>query len=309
MSQAFDRRELFRRSSFLAAAAAFPTWLRRGFDQQLQGQDRRAALRDAVRRARERGKLLLIVVVPEPNLAWQRGTDLGATFTHASPRTWLKLAVCEGVCATAEEIEKELGITTAADAWCVCVAHEQKDGEWIARDRAVAPNLDDLPSPVAMEPEETWEAFQKRAEARVRAKIERIERALQSAVDLQATSLDPAEPSGDLVAKIESLVARKKLEPADLAFAYAHAPTLMTQLDRETDRQRRARLVEALIGAGRKHFREDRVPGCKWAISSGCGLEFEGEKNAGAGMIACGMGRVDPLSERMLYLHLDPNER
>ncbi|MGE0142423.1 MAG: hypothetical protein AB7I19_04110 [Planctomycetota bacterium] len=309
MSQAFDRRELFRRSSFLAAAAAVPTWLQRGFDQWRPGQDRREALRGAVRRARERGKLLLIVVIPQSNLAWERGTDLGATFTHASPRTLMKLAVCEPACATPQEIEKELGITTAADAWCVCVTQAATDGKWIAHGRAVTPNLDELPPPIEMAPDEPWEAFQKRAESRVRAKIEKIERALQGTIDLQVASLDLAEPSKDLVEKIESLVSRKKLEPADLAFAFAHAPTLVTQLDRETDRQRRARLVEALIGAGRKHFREDRVPGCKWAISSGCGLAFEGEKNADAGMIACGMGRVDPLSERMLYLHLDANER
>jgi hypothetical protein len=42
-----------------------------------------------------------------------------------------------------------------------------------------------------------------------------------------------------------------------------------------------------------------RILGSRWAVSTGCGVDIEGED--GEQMVACGMGSVPPRSQRFLH--------
>ena len=56
--------------------------------------------------------------------------------------------------------------------------------------------------------------------------------------------------------------------------------------------------MAALAALGRASWVERVVPGSRWALGSGCGVQIEGEPPVAVG---CGMGYVSAKARRMLF--------
>lgn len=98
--------------------------------------------------------------------------------------------------------------------------------------------------------------------------------------------------------EIEQFLAGRQRNAA-AAMLLRHAAVLRTEAEAPRRAGDRQRLLDALEAATRAVYVQQRVPGSKWALDSGCGVEIEGQKESM--QIACGMGFTPELGRRMLY--------
>lgn len=316
MTERLNRRDLLRRTTLATGAFALPSWLVRGFSREsesaLQDPDdnakasaeRIAAVRAADSRARRNGKVLLAFVVPtDPGELWNRGQEFGAFLNHCRDRALLDLVLCEPVCATLAELKKVLGPVAVKGApWMVAIVRTGEKAEVHAA--GVDPDFKGLETAPAYESGVEYQDYLAEGEKWMMQRVERVEVALRDVVVASRRAMDLGTIDA---ATRESIDVLKETDaPADPEFVFAHASFVHDSMEAETEREKRNRLVVALLAAGTKHFRTDRLPGSKWATSGGCGLDIEGEEpEEGRMAIACGMAMTPPLSSRFLYLYTE----
>ena len=297
MSGTIDRRDLFKRVGVVASAAMMPDWLVRGFAPQ-DGKDRVPELRAAEARARALGKVLTVFVVPtEPGADWPRGQEFGALLNHCGQHTLIDLAACEPCCGTVAEVRKAFeGMKVDEAPWMLCIARTGEDEHLVAR--TVTPDFSKLEAEPTYKEGDDWEKLQAAREAWMRSRIACMETALrreiESVRDTNTASAVP-EATQKLIADIGDVDT-----PPDPKVVFRHGAFVHRAMDGEKDRKRRARLVTALVAASTEFYRNQRLPGSKWAHSGGCGLDIEGETKDGPS-IARGMAMTPPLSSRFLY--------
>ncbi|MGH7151404.1 MAG: hypothetical protein ACREIU_11940, partial [Planctomycetota bacterium] len=265
---------------------------------------RRASAGDldaTLRRARERGKPLLLFVIPRDDGAkWDRGRLFGGLLNTGEDETLADLVLCEVACAEMDGIRGLLGKgAPPGEPLAVLVETAGPD----LRARAIAPDLPPQTDP--LRGGEDWQVSRKRAEQAARDRIERFGEAIRSAV---------APDSKALFERV--LEAEKGLSPAEasalLAIADGKAKVDVSLADRgaallrkmaEEDPSRRERVLGALRQAAVERFRVKPPAGAKWARDSGCGADVEGDDT---GMVVgCGMGYVPEASARFLYFFTD----
>ncbi len=306
-----NRREFIRNSSLVAGALTIPDWIARAFglqdpkeksEKQAKEPSREEQAKAAWRRARATGKPLLIFVVPvDQSKCYTRGAQLGALLNHGGDRMRLDLAVCEPVCATLAEIQR-------------VVKFKKFEGEplmlLIESDKVVVTRIDpDMKISGEGETElDRLIADWKKLDAHAKIQKDRIVAALHAAVVPDRARL---VERADLVRQTLAEDERAALEsyfaggvvPADALLVRAAAVILMAAAaPRKAGESERMR--KALAKAAQALLIKRRIPGAKWAHSTGCGSRIEGDKTGGM-MIACGMGHVPKISERFLYFFTD----
>jgi hypothetical protein len=253
---------------------------------------RTAALFDAHRRAVERGRPLLVLLVPAEQATWsERGQAFGPLLNHGGDEALAALALCEVACGDVDDVAELAGQPVPADAWYALVETDRVPGA-VRFAKAVSAEL-----PPRWGAED-WVADSDAAvEAAIRVHRDAVvglvlpDRAALVRYVAQAEAADAAAVRlvrGTLDAPDPALVARA---PAVLALAAT---------DGEADRLLAATV---LAEVGRDAVVEQVVPGSRWARAGGCGLRVEGaEDNVAMG---CGMGFVSAKASRMLHFYED----
>jgi len=286
-----------KRRTFLAlsaagfAGAALPDWMARCFAGDIPPAEARKALRDAYQRAKERGKPLLVVVIPTADDAKAlRGEIAGQFFTHGGEEVHADLALCEVVCATVADAKASIPFPRG-DEEPLFVLVEAAEADVSAH--AIAPDLQvrvdesrpDLENEGVIEREH-------------RARIARIAKALRARVAPDVATLERrarselrSVPEAER-AKVEASC--HETAPDDVAERFAGA----IRLRAEKGEIPRAKAVARLARVADARYVKSSPPGARWGQNTGCGVRIEGELDIA---VACGMGFVPKLSERFLY--------
>ncbi len=295
-----DRRTLLKLAGAGAAGIVLPgfgplsrlSFLRRASAEELD---------QALKRARERGKPLLLFVIPRDDAAkWERGRLFGGLLNTAGDETLADLALCEVACADMDGIRGLLEkASPSGEPLAVLVETAGPNLRALAIDPTLPPQTDPLRGG------EDWKEARKRAEQSARDRVAQFGEAIRAAV----------APDGKTL--LERVVeAEKGLTPAEastlLAIADGKAKVDASLADRgavvlrklaEEDPSRRERVVAALKQAAVERLRVKSPAGAKWARDTGCGANVEGDDTGMA--IGCGMGYVPEASVRFLYFFSD----
>lgn len=305
MSRArIDRREFVRRSSAAAGLALVPDWVARGFalhqDPVAKEPSRRDQLRTARDRAVAQGKPLLVLVVPaDRDERYLRGRQLGALLNHGSHDVLSDLAMCQPACATVALVRAELGAEGIDGEPMLLVAEPPRavDGPRVSwHVQAIAPELKIPPAfELGRDVDKIYRDNNTVLAAALHDAVARDRAMLAERADRERATLTEDEHR-----VLTRWFTTTDEPPPDELLVRAAAVVLMAA---EAPRRRgdRARLLKHLIEASRRAFIEQRLPGSRWAHSSGCGTVVEGQGALGV-MGPCGTGLVPPVCQRFLYL-------
>jgi hypothetical protein len=244
-------------------------------------------LRSAIRRASGAARPLLVAVIPADDMEkWTRGEALGAFLNHATPAELAPLALVDVVCATPDEIRAVVpsapageplfylvetdgsGTVTPLDAR---LAPAPKETDWQAQARAADKNVDDHIHALA--------ALLKRGLLDNKTGLHRWERQAIGAAG--ATELENAVTDLDAGRSVSA----NRVERASPAILRASSSG--------------AAHLDVLGSAAAARLTKRPIDGSRWAASSGCGTEIEGDPQPV--MIGCGMGHVPDKSRRFLH--------
>jgi hypothetical protein len=317
-----------------ALAGGWPGWLRRAFGAesapprdcpapsgQAGLQRWRQIVATAYRRAQKAGKPLLAFVVPSVDedsgrgfeKRWDRGQAFGELLNHGGDEALATLALAEIVCAPMTAL-RTLAPSLSVEPLMVLVETDAVP----ARARALDAPLPQFPvagsnDPLAGlnlsdeggQPPPDWDAiFEKERQAEdevVRRRIQVVSSLLDGG--LRATPqmlLERAAQAQGRLGLTDGLASvPENAGPAEL---HRMAPVLLAAAVGLPDRDRQP-AVRRVADAARAVLCRRRVPGSRWANSSGCGTHVErepGEDEEEGLLFACGMGHVPEQSRRFL---------
>jgi len=291
------RRDVLRTALAGMTLGTLPGWLATAVAGTARTID---TLTDAYRSAAERGRPLLVVVVPpyDGGDGWDRGRVWGAVLNHGGDATLSTLGLAHVACADLEALRSLLPSGVPDDAWAVRVDTDQVP----ATHDAFGGALPQTPG----DPERWSEAWRAQEETTLDAQIAWLSGGLRELLLPSATHLaryaaqeERAHPAA--AEKLGQLLAGGKTPSVDLA---ARFPAIVA-LAASQQAASRERLVPVLAASARAEWVEERVPGSWWARSHGCGIDFEDhEEQYGVG---CGMGHVPARATRMLHFY-GPNK-
>ncbi len=283
-----------------AAALAAPSWISRAFAQDAtdNGRDRAAELRDlsaAYRRAQQRGRPLLVLVVPEDGGArWERAHAFGELLNHGSDDALADLALVEVACSTMRALQQLVPQAGDGEPWMVLVEPETHP--------AVARRLDvSLPENPNQWTDRGQPDFEQRAQQAIDQRIAILSATLEDAIarddEMLARRARVAEQALDaaLVQRVHAAIRRGEV-PAELLET---APAIV-----RVGARGRAAIVAQLVQSARERLVRRPLPGSYWATSWGCGVTVEGRDDNV--MVGCGMGHVPERSRRFLYWYTSP---
>jgi hypothetical protein len=309
------------RRSFLSAAvaaaglhAASNRWTDWLLPQDPDGTAREQQLRQAVARAREQGKPLLVFVVPGPSeqeqaQVYPRTRWLGAFLNHGGPTALLEVALCVPACATIAELRKVTGAGPIDGLPLLLVVD--------AGAEAAAPKVTrldlDLGSPFLPGKGRAFEPADVEQNRRhVEAGVTKLTTGLHETLHRHGLSLTVLaervtlrlgdDDSRALAAWLER---GEKVGDELLVRATAELRRRIVDLPddaRTTAQQRLCDAIEHEVVA-------KRVPGGRWHRDNGCGSDPEDmtpEERERGSMIACGMGMVPEHCERFLAFYTGP---
>ncbi|HEX2574575.1 MAG TPA: hypothetical protein VH877_33825 [Polyangia bacterium] len=320
-----NRRQFLGSAAAAAVIATWPGWLRRAFAGTSPIEEEAAALAvlsEGYRRAQRAGKPLLVLVIPaDGGQKYDRGRAFGEYLNHGSAEQLAPLALCEVACAEMAKLRRLAPAVGEGEPLMVLIETdrvparvqrldatlgEDREGDW----RVVDDDPADPPPKKKETEEERWqrryEARQRRADAAIARRIERIAALVREAVQPDLARLE--ERAARVRAHVQSVgsgVVTARFEQ-DLASgaevsraAVEEAPALVALAAARAQGARREALLGLLAHVVEARLRRVPPSGSRWAVSAGCGTRIEGETQQV--MVACGMGHVPEKSRRFLY--------
>ena len=301
-----------KRRALLGAAAASagvltcPSWLARAF-AQVTASEELAALSDAYRRAQRTGRPLLVLVIPAQQEArWDRAQALGELLNHGGDDVLADLALAEVACATMATLRTLVPQAGTGEPLMVLVEPEAVP----ATARALTAELPRTPDYWVFSEEMTWEERTRREDAVIDERIAVLRALVHGAIAPDAATiarraaLARAHLSATDRARVEAAVTGSLAVDRIPRDVVAVAPAMLAEAAAAHPAMR-----AVLVELGTERWRRGRIPGSRWAIGGGCGVqveETEEEQRAREGdgrvqmMVACGMGHVPERSARFL---------
>lgn len=252
-------------------------------------------LASALKRARRLGKPLLVFAISEDdNEQWNQGRLFGSLLNHGADSTLVDLSLCEVICASTDEIDRELDDARLEDEPVMILV--ETGGDEYRSD----PVIGDLPPLV----ENDWETDEDELSESMKARLETLAEWLHETVLPKSSTLARrgeeahASLSGNERVRLRRLGKRalERSELVDRAAATLLASAIDGKLSEKDTR-------EALALSAAKRLREAPPYGAKWAVSTGCGCEIEGEDSSGLS-VACGMAFIPELGQRFLAFYV-----
>ncbi|HND11498.1 MAG TPA: hypothetical protein PLY80_13740 [Pseudomonadota bacterium] len=318
-----NRRTFLDAASRAALIASWPAWLQKAFADESKAQtddDGLTVVSEGFRRAQRAGKPLLVLVIPKNSSdRYARGKIFGEYLNHATKTQHAPLQLCEVICATVQQLGQIVPSAGASDSLMILVETDKLPAE-VRRINGKLPEgrssfeISDreieaeIPATGKEKPEQSWDR-------RDRARQQIESREVKKRIDKFAALLAEAVlPSPDVLGK--RVVQQKAHAPAPLVAAVQEklqadrdatlsaeelelCAAQIAQYAQSLPSPRKDKLQEQLGSAAENKLLRARVPGSKWARSSGCGMRIEGEDQRR--MVACGMGHVPAMSSRFLF--------
>jgi len=307
-----NRRGMLKGLGAAAAAGLWPGWLSEAFAGQPCGVLRgTATLGAAIQRAHQALKPLLVLVIPaEEGAKWERGRHFGEWLNFGSDRDLAPLACAELVCSEMAAVRQLFPSAPAGAEPAALIAQVDRAPArlGVALDAFNAhPDALRVMAPLAEEAgAREWLEFRAKLKeqegANVETCIDRTGAAIRDAILGDAGALQRrADERWERLAAGDREVTRRILGGGDGAprDVVAVAPLLAAAAAQRGGAEEQ-RLTRLLAEAARVQYCTQRIPGSKWAQSSGCGEIVEGEESRGIGIL-CGMGHVPDKSRRFLY--------
>jgi hypothetical protein len=261
------------------------------------GGDGSGDLEATLKRPREAGKPLLVLVIPERNEEkLERGRLFGGLLNWTGDETLADLVLCEVACAPVEALRDRLKVEgVTGEPLAVLV-----DANGAAlRSRAIDPVLPAAPPPGLRA------RGGSEAERAIGRRITTLAEAIRAAVvpDLPAVAALAAAAEVGLSAEQELALTAMAEGEGEVDVALADRGAAVLRLLAEVEPSRRPRVIQALRPAALARLRWKAPHGAKWAYDKGCGTRVEGDDTGG--VIECGMGYVPEASARFLWFFTD----
>jgi len=241
---------------------------------------------DALRQAKNLGKAVLVLVIPEDKgRQYRHGAIFGALLNHGGTYAYLDLALCELTCAPVKELQGR-GINVAGEPLMLLLESDFP--------RPAATPIDpDIAEALPSFRDVGFQRANRAAEERMYTVAGALQEALAATpIATRARRAETHLPRREVDALHANLEAGRIPDPSALyrgaaivrAFGHAH---------HDGD------LLAALADATAGRLRGAPPVGAKWARATGCGTYLEDE---GPNLnIGCGMGFVPEVSERFLW--------
>lgn len=301
------RRAILGGAALGAGILACPAWLARAFAQE--ADTGLAALSEAYRRAQRGGRPLLVIVIPAQHEArWERATAFGELLNHGADDVLADLALAELACTRMETLRTLVPQAPAGEPLMVLVEPDRVP----AAARAIDAELPRIPEYWVGSEEMTWEERERRDQAVIDQRIALLSRLIHGAIAPDAAAI------ARRAALARARVSAEQRGRVELAMDAGDVPTSVAALAPALLAERAASapaLRDVLRDLAIERWRRGRVPGSRWAIGGGCGVEVElteaeqRERDAAGRaqmMVACGMGHVPERSARFLDWYLEP---
>jgi hypothetical protein len=272
-----------------AVVLTWPGWLGRAFAQT--ADDEAVELEGTIAWARAAGRPVLVIVVPADVHAWVlRGEAWGELLNYGPDLAMADLTLADVVCAHAPTLRAL--VTGAPEGEPVAVVIEP-DGTVTSYD----PPLAERPDRRERQGDEEYEAS---AEAAVDARIASLTRLVHDALAADDAMIARRAQDARTARGVSSAWFAQALGGAPLtAELAAEAPAEVYAATRRVDAADAAPWLAALTRLGIRRLRLSRIPGSRWARSTGCGAILEGPSERYGGM-PCGMGWSPARSVRFL---------
>jgi hypothetical protein len=311
-----------------ALAGGWPAWLRRAFGadaasgRECAAPDGREGVRrwrqivsSAYRRAQQAGKPLLAFVVPpledeEREEGWgeliDRGRAFGELLNHGGDDALATLALAEVVCAPMTALRALVPSLPGGHPLMVLL---ETDGV-PARARALDAKLPQLPAwgddtGLGLGVTDSWQLRYATSQRRDRTWVGQRIRVLATLLDgaLRATPQMLLERAAQSQARLGLAPAPGATGRSGPAEIHRMAAVLLAAAVGLPDGERRSAVAQVAESA-RFVLCRRRVPGSRWANSTGCGVDVERlpdetEPDEGR-LVNCGMGHVPEQSSRFL---------
>ena len=251
---------------------------------------------DALRRARERGRpLLVLAAAPEDS---DFGALLGACIDNANDLLLSRLAPCDTLAARPDELARHVeGLAETPLPWCWLVETDRAGGAaWRARriggERAQGPRRTDGQGFYSGEASEAaWLRQRNAAVASVLYAAIAPDTATLERLAAQARAAFTAEQAR-LMERVLSGLALPDADLAERGAAILSLAVSSGKLEREA-------FAVVLTGA-RERWIKNAPPGTKWARRGDCGTEIEDGRALVTEGFLCGAGYVGSESRRFL---------
>ena len=313
-----DRREYLLASIFTAGAPL--AWIAEAFDIQdpaappqalgPRKEKRLELLRNAARRARDEGRPLLVLLLPQDEFARSdRGYAIARWLLSTTLADRLDLGLVELACAEANDVTKLFGARAL---------HHEPALLWLDVESF---EVADAPAPRVGFFGPTLESFAELTRRKDRGEAIEIpapwdlhrEHARKLAQSLREALSSPERSLARLSARVESRLDAASLEqldhwltddlpaaPALLRRASARIRVRCSTLPTERREFLEGRLGQVITGA----LIGARVPGSAWASSLGCGSSIDDpvcEEELRVGSVLCGIGFLPESAQRFLW--------
>ncbi|MCI0586856.1 MAG: hypothetical protein L0323_08465 [Planctomycetes bacterium] len=250
----------------------------------------------ALKRAREAGKPLLVLVIPvKDKEKRERGRLFGGLLNWTGDEILADLALCEIACAPVETLRDALKVEGLSGEPLAVLVETSGGG---LRARAIDP---ELPPEVSTRGRELGQRGE--AERSASNRIARLAEAIRAAVAPDRTAIAALAAAAEVGLTPEQKVALTAMVEGEVDVALADRGAAILRLLAEVEPTRRPRVLQALRPAALARLRWKAPPGAKWAYSKGCGTRVEGDDTGG--VIGCGMGYVPEASQRFLWFFTD----
>lgn len=299
------------RRDLLLNAALLPLWMRAISCSQdpLLGPltFRGAAVRDAYARAKQLGKPLLLIVVPnysqdevgsewwlsQPDELWIRGEAWAQLVGLGSPEILADLALCEVACAQIPEAARALlddQLLTFDGRQPLALLIEPDDSSCVA----IEVPLEELPLP-------SW-GGEERKDYRDLA-LERVGRMSEA---IHAALLPEDRPLAGRAAAARAALG----ETGDVILSGVFGGQLLALTERAPavlreaaeDSPHRDVVIEGMATATQTAWMARAPDGGEWGEHTGCGIQLPSRPEIGAG-VSCGMGHLPEEARRFLYFY------
>jgi hypothetical protein len=294
-----ERRQFIQRLSVSVAVLALPGWMQACTSRREYGADPTAGPSDgvpgsaheALSRARDLGRPLLVIVVPDDlSSRNDRGDLWGAYLNHVDDEALVDLALCEVWCARPSEIRDELAPRLVVDPETVAVLVE----------------TDDRPAQLIREkplrdPQPAGRRFGD--EERIRASMGRLRDSLRAAIAPDSATLDRRVEDNRRSLVDEQLLDDHTMPSKELA---QRAPAWVRRRAEHGTPAQRTEWMMLLHQQVVERLRKAPPPPAYWGRTAGCGTTIEGKPERDPAF-DCGMGFTPEISSRFLVFYLEPD--
>jgi hypothetical protein len=294
------RRSLLKGAAAVAIGAACPGWIRSAFAAEActkaaSPQRGLIAMSEAFRAAQRANRALLVLVIPQDEGArWLPAHSFGELLNHGTADQLLPLAMLEVVCAKMKTVRKLVPSAPAGEPLMVLIETDSSPAGARALN-AVLPEYKEVrEQDIVFDYREAMKQREAGEDEFINKRIAILSDVIRAATVEDSSWMPPhvRRAREALTADERAQVAAGQLD--DDLISRAGPVAVATALQSDLGRPLKGQLLKSIQG----RLIQQAPRGTRWATSSGCGVNIDGEPPE---IVGCGMGHTPLRSRRFLY--------